>query len=141
IWSISIDGGTPVKMDMPLNGISYSPDGKLIVRGSQRVVDGQMQSKIVIARAEGGDSLYTFDTPYGLQGGRFTPDGKGIAFMLTRNRATNIWEQRLSGGEIVPLTKFTTDDMFAFAWSPDGKQLAFSRGQRKTDVVMMSGFH
>jgi len=41
----------------------------------------------------------------------------------------------------VPLTKFTTDDMFSFAWSADGKQLAFSRGQRKTDVVMMSGFH
>jgi len=141
IWRIPIDGGTPVKIDTLLNFVNYSMDGKLIVYGRQRVVDGQMQSKIIIAPAEGGDPLYTFDAPYGLQGARFTPDGKAIAFMLTRNRATNIWEQRLSGGDIVPLTKFTTDDMFSFAWSADGKQLAFSRGQRKTDVVMMSGFH
>ena len=141
VWRIPIDGGAPVKVDTLLNFVSYSMDGKLIVYGRQRVVDGQIQSKIIIAPADGGDPLYTFDAPYGLQGARFTPDGKAIAFTLTRNRATNIWEQRLSGGEIVPLTKFTTDDMFSFAWSADGKQLTFSRGQRKTDVVMMSGFH
>jgi hypothetical protein len=39
------------------------------------------------------------------------------------------------------LTKFPTSNIFAFAWSRDGKQLAFSRGQRKSDVVMMSNFH
>jgi hypothetical protein len=39
------------------------------------------------------------------------------------------------------VTKFSSGDMFAYAWSADGKQLAFSRGQNKTDVVMMSGFH
>ena len=100
-----------------------------------------MQSKLVVAPAEGGNPLYTFNTPYGLQSARFTPDSKALAFLLTRNRATNIWEQPLSGGEPVPLTKFTTGDMFAFAWSKDGKQLTFSRGQRKTDVVMMSNSH
>ena len=46
----------------------------------------------------------------------------------------------MTGGPLVPLTHFSSEDMFAFAWSPDGKALAFSRGQRKTDVVMMSGF-
>jgi hypothetical protein len=30
--------------------------------------------------------------------------------------------------------------MFGFAWSKDGKQLAFARGVRTTDVVMMSNF-
>ena len=34
----------------------------------------------------------------------------------------------------------SSDDMFAFVWSHDGKQLAFSRGRRKTDVVTMSHF-
>jgi hypothetical protein len=97
-----------------------------------------MRPKLVVAPAEGGNPLYTFDLPYGLQIARFTPDSQAIASLLTRNRAANIWEQRLSGGELFPLTKFTTGDMFAFAWSKDGKQLAFSRGQRKTDVIMMS---
>jgi Tol biopolymer transport system component len=116
-------------------------DGKLIVYSSEKVENGQMQAKMVVAPAEGGAPLYTFDTPYGLQAMRFTPDSKALAFMLTRNRATNIWEQPFTGGGLVQLTKFSSGDMFAFAWSRDGKQLAFSRGQRKTDVVMISNFH
>ncbi|HKD91783.1 MAG TPA: protein kinase, partial [Terriglobales bacterium] len=138
LWRIPLDGGTPVKLNLPFGLADYSGDGKQVLYGSQRIENGQMQSKIVVAPAEGGNPLYTFDTPYGLQIARFTPDSKAIAFLLTRNRATNIWEQRLSGGEPAPLTKFTTGDMFTFAWSKDGKQLAFSRGQRKTDVIMMS---
>jgi Tol biopolymer transport system component len=75
-----------------------------------------------------------------MKSAKFTPDGKAIAFLLTRNRATNIWEQPLTGGPPVQLTQFPSDDMFAFGWSHDGKHLAFSRGRRKTDVVMMSHF-
>jgi len=141
VWQMPFEGGTPVKLNLPLSLFDYSPDHKLVLYTSQKVVNGQMQSKIVVASAEGGNPLYTFDSPYGETGGRFTPDSKAIAFRLTRNRAGNIWEQRLSGGELVPLTKFTSDDMFAFAWSKDGKRLAFSRGQQKTDVVMMKDFH
>jgi eukaryotic-like serine/threonine-protein kinase len=139
-WRIPIEGGTPVKLDLPLGVVDYSWDGKLVLYNSQKVENGQMQSKLVVAPAEGGAPLYTFDTPYGVQAARFTPDGKAVAILLTRNHATNIWEQPLSGGALVPLTKFASDDMFAFAWSRDGKQLAFSRGQRKTDVILMSNF-
>ena len=79
--------------------------------------------------------------PYGMRGPRFTPDGKALAFMLSRNHATNIWKLPLAGTGLVQVTKFSSGDMFAFAWSADGKQLGFARGQKKTDVVMMSGFH
>jgi eukaryotic-like serine/threonine-protein kinase len=140
LWRIPIDGGTPVKLNVPLGAVRYSRDGRLMVYGSQKVENGQMQSKIVVAPAEGGNPLYTFDAPYGLQATQFTPDGKALAFLLTRNRATNIWEQPLTGGPLVQITHFSGGDMFSFSWSKDGKQLAFSRGARKTDVVMMSGF-
>jgi len=140
IRSISIDGGTPVKLDLPFTEVWYSNDGKLVLYGSHDIVGGTMQSKLIVRAAAGGAPLHTFDTPYGMQSARFTPDGKAISFMLTRNHATNIWEQPLSGGDLVQITKFPTDDMFAYAWSSDGKLLAFSRGRRKTDVVMMSNF-
>lgn len=108
---------------------------------SQKVVGGIMQSKIFVTPADDQNKiLHAFDTPYGFQAPRFTPDGTAIAFRLTRNRATNIWELPLSGSAPVPLTKFPTGDMFAFSWSWDGKHLAFSRGQVKTDVVLMSNF-
>jgi|SRR5215831_20611026 len=108
---------------------------------SQKIVGGTMQSKLIVtASADSKTALYTFDAPYGMQSATFTPDNRAIAFLLTRNRATNVWKLPLSGTEPVPVTKFTSGEMFAFAWSGDGKQLAFSRGQRKTDVILLSNF-
>ena len=141
IWRVPIEGGTPVKLDVPFTLAWYSPDGKLLVYGVQKIEGGNMTAKMVVALSTGGAPLKTFDVPFGMDSPRFTPDSKGVAFMLTRDRATNIWEQPLSGGPLVQLTHFTSGNMFAYAWSKDGNQLAFSRGQRKTDVVMMSNFH
>jgi len=140
LWRIPLEGGNPVKLDIPFGLAGETSDGKLVLYGTQKVEGASLVSKLVVARVTGGAPLYTFDAPYGMKSAKFTPDGKAIAFLLTRNRATNIWEQPLAEGPLVQLTKFPTDDMFAFAWSPDGKQLAFSRGRRKTDAVMMSHF-
>ena len=140
LWRIPIEGGTPVKLDIPFGLAGETSDGKLVLYGIQKVEGTSLLSKLVVASATGGAPLHTFDAPYGMKSAKFTPDGKAIAFLLTRNRATNIWEQPLAGGPLVQVTKFATDDMFAFAWSPEGRQLAFSRGRRKTDVVMMSHF-
>lgn len=140
LWRIPFEGGPPVKLPAPLGLTAYSRDGKLQLYGSQKVESGNMQSKIIVASASSGAPLYTFDAPYGLQQARFAPQDKAVAFLLTRNGATNIWEQPLVGGPPVQLTHFPTGDMFAFAWSRDGTQLAFSRGSRKTNVIMMSNF-
>jgi len=140
IWRVPVEGGTPVKLDLPLSQFNFSPDGKMMFYPSQKIEGGSMHVKLIVAPAEGGAPLYTFEVPYGMQSPVFTPDSKAIAFMLTRNKATNIWEQRLTGGDPIQLTKFPSDEIFAFAWSKDGKQLAFSRGKRKTDVVMMTNF-
>ncbi len=138
---ISIDGGEPANTDLPVTQMDFSPDGKLILYLDQRVVNGNYQGKIVVApAADPHTRLHEFPVPYGIQGVRFTPDSQGIAFLLTRKGATNIWEQPLAGGDPVQLTKFTSGEMFAFAWSPDGKRLAMSRGRRKADVIMMSNF-
>ena len=141
VWSIPLEGGKPTKLNLPFTFFEYSPDGKRVLYVSQAHQGATVQSKFVVASAADGTTLYSLDVPYGAQSPRFTPDGKAIAFLLTRNRATNIWEQPLAGGTPVQLTKFPSEQMFAFAWSANGKQLAFSRGQNKTDVVMMSNFH
>jgi Tol biopolymer transport system component len=140
IWRISMDGGTPEKTDLPFAQFGFSDDSKLRYQVSQKVEGGNFQGKIVVMPAGGGAPLATVDMPYGMQSPRFTPDNKAIAFLLTRNRATNIWQQPLTGGPMVQITHFPSGDIFSFAWSKDGKKLAFSRGTRKTDVVMMSGF-
>ena len=140
IWKIPIEGGTAEKTNLPFANIGFSPDGKLMFHSFQRVQGEQMEAKIIVRPATGGDALFTFDAPYGMQFPQFTPDSKAIAYMLARNRATNLWEQPIKGGSPVQITHFPAGDMFAYAWSADGKQLAFSRGQRKSDVVLMSNF-
>ncbi len=140
VWRIPIDGGSPEKTNLPFSDFGYSPDGKLFLQISQHLQEGSVQSKLLVSAAAGETPLHSFDVPYGMESQQFTPDGKAIAFILTRNHASNIWEQPLTGGDLVQLTKFASGDMFSFAWSKDGKQLAFSRGRRKTDVVMMSNF-
>ena len=141
IWTVPIDGGTPQKTDLPFSLVVLSPDGKLLaVSVQEHVPGGSLQAKVIVRPASGGDALHTFDAPYGMRQLRFAPDNKGYTYVLTRDRAANIWEQPLAGGPPVQLTKFTTDDMFAYAWSHDGKHLAFSRGQKKTDAIMMSNF-
>ncbi len=109
--------------------------------GLHELEGGVVRARLAISSAnDTKKTLQTFDAPYGAQAATFTPDGKAIAFLLTRNRATNLWKQPLSGGEPVQMTKFPTGNMYAFGWSADGKQLAFSRGQRKTDVILISNF-
>jgi Tol biopolymer transport system component len=141
IWRVPIAGGTAEKLDLPFGLSGYSPDGKLLFYGSQKVEGGAMQSKLIVSpAAEYKAALHTFDVPFGMQSAQFTPDSQAIAFLLSRNRATNIWELPLSGSTPVQLTKFPSGEMFSFGWSRDGKLLAFSRGQRKSDVIMMSNF-
>ena len=140
VWRIPIEGGTPVKLNLPFSQVGYSRDGKLLFYNSQKVEGGVMHADYVVQPADGGAPLYTLPIPYGARAAKFTPDGKSIALILTRNHAANIWRLPLSGTGLEQVTKFPTGEMFAFAWSQDGKQLAFSRGQTKTDVVMMTGF-
>jgi Tol biopolymer transport system component/tRNA A-37 threonylcarbamoyl transferase component Bud32 len=139
-WRAPLDGSAAQKINLASRSFGYSRDGKLIYDVKQTVEDGNYRGKIVVSPAAGGPPTATLETPYGLQAISFTPDDKALAFLLTRNRATNIWIQPLSGGPPTQLTKFTSGEMYAFAWSADGKHLAFSRGQRKSDVVMISNF-
>jgi Tol biopolymer transport system component len=136
VQSVSLDGGTPERSHLSLAG--FSPDGKLILEGSTD--ETTFLSKWKVVRVGGGAPLYSFDAPFGMRSQRFTPDGKAVAYLLTRDLATNIWEQPVAGGNPVQLTHFSSGEIFAFGWSKDGKQLAISRGQRKTDVVMMTNF-
>lgn len=138
LWRVSLGGGQPQKVTLSSTTLGYSNDGKLMYY--LIVESGTYENKIVVAPAGGGPPVATLDAPYGMRALSFTPDGKGMAFLLTRNRASNIWVQPLAGGALTPLTKFSSGDMYAFAWSKDGKHLAFSHGQRKSDVVMISNF-
>jgi Tol biopolymer transport system component len=71
---------------------------------------------------------------------QWSTDGLALTYVDTQKGASNIWSQPLSGGPPKKLTDFRSDQIFSFAWSPDGKQLALARGTETSDVVLIRDF-
>ncbi len=60
---------------------------------------------------------------------------EGYALLYIDNQ--NIWSQPLDRGKPLQLTDFQGDQIFNFAYSPDGKSLALARGRVTDDVVLI----
>ena len=131
---VSIDGEGDVELvDKPGAGIAISPDGKWVA--SSRFEPTKV--KVAIYPIDGGEAqnildIFTFDI-------HWTPDGRALAYIDPNNPA-NISSQTIDGGVVKRLTDFTSDRIFRFAWSHDGKQLALARGTQTNDVVLISNF-
>jgi Tol biopolymer transport system component len=69
----------------------------------------------------------------------WTADGRAISFINSVNGVGNIWEQPVAGGLPKQVTHFTSDEIFYFDWSRDGRP-ALSRGTEPTDAVLIKNF-
>jgi DNA-binding winged helix-turn-helix (wHTH) protein/Tol biopolymer transport system component len=117
--------------------ISISPDGKLLAYAYDEALPATGTNLAVISDS-GGAPLQTFKVPSDVSDLRWSPDGRKLQYLLTRNGVTNIWEQRVAGGEPKQFTNFTSGRIFDFDWSADGKQLLLTRGETSSDVVLLS---
>jgi Tol biopolymer transport system component len=140
-WREPIEGGQPTKLSENIDRprLAISPDGQLV---AVHLWGKTPTSPSVLAAvpAQGGDPVYHFDAPPGMFGLSWAPDSKSFQYVLTREGVSNLWEQPLAGGASRQLTHFKTDLIFDFAWSLDGKQLALARGNRNSNVVLISNF-
>ena len=135
LWRISPDGGEPVRLtEKPAIWAQISPDGKLIACGMN--IDGK--PKLAIVSIEGGEPQKLFDVPRSFNfrlGIHWMPDGKAVTY---RDWTNGIWKQELSGGEPKRLEGLPEEKLYAYGWSRDGKQFAFTRGTEIRDVVLIS---
>ena len=147
LWKVSIDGGEAAQLNGTGGGGYSTPaisrDGKLIACYYRD--DANLDARLVIIPSEGGQPIKRFDTRQvplrpGLRVLQWTPDGQAIAYVKSTGGVSNIWSQPLDGDPPKPLTDFQSDSMFSFAWSRDGKQLAYSRGPVTSDVVLIRDF-
>ena len=99
--------------------LRISPDGKWIAYIYLKVNSEKPQ--IAVMPASGGAPVHLFPLPEGTNAFRWSPDGKGVQFVLALNGAANIWEQPIAGGPRRQITNFPTGLIFDFAWSRDGK--------------------
>lgn len=144
IRRVPVDGGAPV----PVTGENVnamvpmvSPDGKWIACSytspQYRSATPAAAFSTAVIPFEGGEPIKVF----GLLGGPeddfgWTSDSRALTYK-TRG---NIWIQPLDGSQPKQVTDFKSDQIWAFDWSHDGRQLLVLRATPISDVVMLSDF-
>ena len=128
------------------NPLRISPDGKRIMylaspQPPQNASSASANSyQLKVIPSDGGPALYKFDWPASASAPLWAPAGDAVEYALTRSGVTNIWRQKLSGGPPKQITNFGSGQIFGFAWSHDGRQLALTRGSESSDVILISDF-
>ncbi|HEX7331641.1 MAG TPA: protein kinase [Pyrinomonadaceae bacterium] len=141
LWKVPLEGGEPTRilLDNALCS-AVSPNGKTIAFVLRR---GGNSSRIALVSFDGGEIIKTFDAmpeTNPLSNNRklqWTPDGRSIYYVALNNGVSNIWRQPIDGSPPAQVTQFATGRIFNFAYSPDGNQLALSRGSLESDVVLI----
>ena len=108
-----------------LSGPQISPDGKWIAYevGTPNLEANRVVRDIWLVSAEGGEARQI------TRGGsdtrpRWSPDGKRIAFLSSRDGEQQVYWITLDGGDANPLTSLS-GGADTELWSPDGKWIAF----------------
>jgi Tol biopolymer transport system component/DNA-binding winged helix-turn-helix (wHTH) protein len=131
-----------------LDVLAFSPEGKRIayVAAPETPVvnpsspSGSQPNQLKVIAFDGGTLMHQFDWPASAWRPRWAPRPDAIDYILTRNGVSNIWQQNLAGGAPKQITNFESGQIFDFAWSHDGTQLAMTRGSENSDVILISNF-
>lgn len=110
-----------------------SPDGKWVMFSAQDVslrANTKVPHLWIVALA-GGEAKPLSAGASGEDRGRFSPDGKQVAFVSARDGGSQIWVQDFDGtnGQLSGEAKRTTNistEAEGELWSPDGKSILFT---------------
>jgi serine/threonine protein kinase/Tol biopolymer transport system component len=140
LWRVSMDGGEPVQIsDQVFIGSSFLPDGKLIFG---TYFDAQVtppRQRLAIVSLETGQVVKVFDSPPRTRGWKM-PDERTLLYSETKNDIDNLWSLPLEGGSPTQLTRFSSEQIFDYARSRDGKQFAVVRGTASADIILIKDF-
>jgi eukaryotic-like serine/threonine-protein kinase len=117
--------------------LTVSPDGTLLGFMYQEGAPVPVLKAGVVS-GNGGTAHFISILPFGFGSLHWSPSGRALQYHLTRNGATNIWEQFLAGGNPHQITHFASGRIFDFAWV--GKQLLLTKGNESSDVILISNF-
>jgi len=137
IKRVSINGGSPeTVLKYGVSTYSLSPDGKNIASLEVRELDHKLMLRI--------DNVDTHQLTYSDIDQRalpddlaYTPDGKGIVYLVREKGVDNLWVQPLDGKPYHPLTHFQKYLIRQFAYSPDGSQIAIESAEDESDAVLL----
>jgi Tol biopolymer transport system component len=148
IWKVPVEGGDPVPLTTDYYQRDFapaiSPDGKLIASYNRDRPDGAV--RIAIHPFAGGGPIRILQIPRAkdltqdfISPLRWTRDGRAVTYIDARDDVFNLWNQPLDGSPPEQLTHFTSDKIFWFDWSRDGKQLVLARGTIARNAILIKG--
>jgi serine/threonine protein kinase/dipeptidyl aminopeptidase/acylaminoacyl peptidase len=151
LMKIAIDGGTPARLGKEsFQFPAISPDNQLIAASYHP--DQTKPAKLAIVAIDSGEIRSVYDVPaetvLGSEGGsdlEWTKDGRSVLFVVNKNSVASLWAQPVGspGSAVIspkPIMNLGSGFVWAYALSPDGKQIVYSRGVPATDVVLISHF-
>jgi serine/threonine protein kinase len=140
LWKAPIVGGAPVQlMQQRARRAAISPDGKQIACEYSEHPENTGWT-VTVLDSETLKPLRSFpkiptsdnDLPV-----RWSADGKNLLYVVTDGGISNIWSQSLNDSSRLQLTHFSSERIFAFAPSPDGRSLGYLHGLETSDVVLV----
>ncbi len=135
-WKVPVEGGTPVLLMDRARMPVVSPDNQFV---ACRTYPEGRPPEISIFSMKGEPLNKRLPIPIrDWQRVQWAPDGHALTYIDITDGVSNIWSYDLTDGSRKQLTDFRTDQIFAYAWSPDFKQLACMRGTEVRDVTMIT---
>ena len=135
VWKVPLKGGEPIKVGEKYRMPAFSPDGQFIAARYHLRSDSR---DVAIFSAEGGEPLRQLPVPV-LDWQRVQwLDGHTLSYIKNVDGYSNIWSYDLDSETEKQLTQFNSDQIYAYAWSPDYKQVACQRGSKISDVTIIS---
>lgn len=118
-----------------VSDVQISPDGKsvLFVVATTDLARAKRQSHVWLMNTDGQNLRQLTQSEKSESAPRFSPDGKWISFISSRDGDANLYLLPVNGGEAQQLTHLSTGVSDPL-WSPDSKSIAFS-----TDVYPECG--
>jgi dipeptidyl aminopeptidase/acylaminoacyl peptidase len=104
-----------------VGGVALSPDGRLAAYtvSTPDVAANTSRSAIWAVPTSGGEARRITSGDKRDSDARFSPDGRTLAFLSTRDGAPQIWTVPVAGGDASKATSVPTG-VDAFTWAPDG---------------------
>ena len=139
LWRVSVNGGTPQQIN-DLSFIGSGFVGSNLIYG--RYFDDQTNPgrwRGALLSVETRQLTKVFDVPPTAFGTNMLNE-RTFIYWEANSDIDNLWTRPLENGAATQITSFDSERIFGYAWSPDGKQFAVTRGTRTADIILMKDF-
>lgn len=137
IWRVPVGGGDSIQLTQDTSLLpAISPDGKLIACLFPNESPGL--AKLSLLSLTDGRVIKQFEAlvPRNTPALRWSPDGRALTYVVTRQGVSNIWSQPIADGAPKALTEWKADLIYRFDWFRDGRLLC-ERGTTMADVILI----